>query len=100
MTEVRNLEDTRKEIDEIDARLLELFCRRMELAADVAAYKSRHGLPTLRPEREKEILDRAEEKAGYAEGMELAGKCHTILNEAVLSVQEIPVPGKEETSNG
>ena len=64
MTEVRNLEDTRKEIDEIDARLLELFCRRMELAADVAAYKSRHGLPTLWPEREKEILDRAGEQAG------------------------------------
>lgn len=64
MTEVRDLEDTRKEIDEIDARLLELFCRRMELAADVAAYKNRHGLPTLRPEREKEILERTGEKAG------------------------------------
>ena len=64
MTEVRNLEDTRREIDGIDARLLELFCRRMELAAGVAAYKSRHGLPTLRPGREKEILDRAEENAG------------------------------------
>ena len=35
----------------------------------------------------------------YAEGMELAGKCHTILNEAVLSVEEIPVPGKEVKSD-
>ncbi len=53
---------------------------------------------TSRLEREQLSLNEASKL--YAEGMELAGKCHTILNEAVLSVQEIPVPGKEETSNG
>lgn len=53
---------------------------------------------TSRLEREQLPLDEA---AGlYAEGMELAGKCHKILEEAALRVQEIPVPGKEENNNG
>lgn len=34
-----------------------------------------------------------EEAAGlYAEGMELSAQCHKILQEAMLSVKEIPVP--------
>ena len=53
---------------------------------------------TNRLEREPLPLDEAAKL--YAEGMELAGKCHTILEKAVLAVQEIPVPGKEETDNG
>ena len=52
---------------------------------------------TSRLEREQLPLEEASKF--YAEGMELAGKCHTILNEAVLSVQEIPVPGKEVKSD-
>ncbi len=47
---------------------------------------------------EREQLSLAEAAKLYAEGMELSGKCHTILQEAVLSVQEIPVPGKEDTN--
>ncbi len=47
---------------------------------------------------EQEQLSLEEASRLYTEGMELAGKCHTILNEAVLSVQEIEVPGKGETN--
>ena len=59
MTETNSLEEIRARIDEIDREMLTLFCRRMELAAEVAAYKRAHGLPTLRPEREQAILERA-----------------------------------------
>ena len=51
---------------------------------------------TSRLEREQLSLEEAAKL--YAEGMELAGKCHTILNTAVLSVQEIQVPGKGDTN--
>ena len=64
MTGVRNLDETRGKIDEIDGQMLKLFCERMKLAADVAAYKEQHGIPTLRPEREQEILERAAAEAG------------------------------------
>ena len=47
---------------------------------------------------EKEQLPLGEASKLYAEGMELAGKCHTILNAAVRSVEEIEVPGKGETN--
>lgn len=66
MTEEMRLEEIRSGIDEIDGKLLNLFCRRMELVAGVAEYKRRHNLPTLRPEREREILDRAVEQVDPA----------------------------------
>lgn len=55
----------------------------------------RLGEITSRLETEQLALEEATKL--YAEGMELAGKCHTILHEAVLAVEEIPVPGKEES---
>lgn len=64
MSDVRNLEETRAEIDAIDRQLLPLFLKRMELAADVAEYKGKHDMPTFRPEREQEILERAAGDAG------------------------------------
>lgn len=64
MKAIRNLEEIRAEIDEIDHQLIPLFRRRMELAADVAEYKRTQNLPTFRPEREQEILEKAAEAAG------------------------------------
>ncbi len=45
---------------------------------------------TARLEREQLSLEEA--AALYAEGMELSAQCHKILQDAVLSVKEIPVP--------
>lgn len=64
MKEIRNLEETRADIDKIDRQMMDLFLRRMKLAVDVAEYKRAHNLQTFRPEREKEILDRAAAAAG------------------------------------
>lgn len=46
----------RKEIDEIDAQLLTLFERRMDVARQVGAYKKERGLPVFVPEREKAVI--------------------------------------------
>ena len=48
---------------------------------------------------EREQLPLAEAAKLYAEGMALSGTCHTLLQEAVLSVQEVPVPGKEAAND-
>ena len=58
------LEDIRRQIDEIDDKLLELFCRRMDAVKGVAAFKIENGMPVFRPEREKMILERVESDAG------------------------------------
>ena len=51
-----NLEEIRKEISAINDEMLALFVKRMELSAQVAAYKKANGLPTLDRKREEAIL--------------------------------------------
>ncbi|MBE6757756.1 MAG: bifunctional chorismate mutase/prephenate dehydratase [Ruminococcaceae bacterium] len=58
------LEEIRREIDAADTALLEAFCRRMELAGNVAAVKKGQNLPLRHPAREREILARVSEDAG------------------------------------
>lgn len=54
-----DLNDYRREIDEIDGRLIPLFERRMEIVREVGRYKKEHGLPVLQAGREEEILQKA-----------------------------------------
>ena len=56
-----DLNDYRREIDGIDAQLLELFARRMDVAAAIAEYKKENALPVSDPSRERQkLLDVAE----------------------------------------
>ncbi|MCR4859140.1 MAG: chorismate mutase [Bacteroidales bacterium] len=57
-----NLEDIRKRIDEIDARMAELFSERMEECRRVSAYKLERGLGISDPAREEEVIRRGAEK--------------------------------------
>ena len=52
------LEEIRKEISAINDEMLALFVKRMELSAQVAAYKKANGLPTLDRKREEAILQK------------------------------------------
>ena len=68
------LKDLRCEIDRIDEQLVKLFVQRMEISAQVAAYKKEHQLPIFVPEREQEKLTDVAQKAGpkmaeYAEAL-------------------------------
>ena len=51
-----DLNDYRRQIDEIDTQLLSLFAQRMEVAAGIAAYKKKHDLPVLDSSRERQKL--------------------------------------------
>ncbi|WP_456475088.1 prephenate dehydratase [Candidatus Pyrohabitans sp.] len=57
------LEQMRKEIDEIDAKLLELLRRRIRIAEQVGRYKLARGMRIEDPEREKQVISRALAKA-------------------------------------
>lgn len=61
---MRDLDDIRLEINEIDEKMLELFKRRMDCSKAVAEYKTANNLPVLNEKREKEILDKVEENGG------------------------------------
>ena len=49
-----DLSDYRREIDSIDDQLLSLFSQRMNLSAEIAAYKQENSLPVLDVRREQE----------------------------------------------
>lgn len=51
-----NLDELRTEIDKIDDEMIKLFEQRMELAAQIAAYKQENGLAVYDPKREREKL--------------------------------------------
>ncbi|WP_346888584.1 chorismate mutase [Clostridium sp. UBA1056] len=53
---MNELEQCRKEIDEIDRELLVLFERRMDVAVRVANYKKENNLPIYDEERESKII--------------------------------------------
>ena len=59
-----DLKDYRKEIDAIDDQLVQLFGKRMDIAAKIADYKKENNLPIFVPAREREKLADVARKAG------------------------------------
>ena len=58
------LADSRAAIDRIDRQLVALFCERMQVSADVAAYKRENNMPVTDVARERALLSRVSELAG------------------------------------
>ena len=59
-----DLKKLRAQIDDIDDELVKLFCKRMDIAAQVADYKKKNDLPIFVPAREREKLQDVSQKAG------------------------------------
>ena len=51
------IENLRKEIDEIDLSLASLFEKRLDLAKKIGKYKKENNLPITFSEREKQVSD-------------------------------------------
>ena len=58
------LQQLRQDIDEIDGKLVELFCRRMDVTRRVGEYKRQRGIPVLDQTRERQVLQNKGELAG------------------------------------
>lgn len=52
-----DIKEYRERIDNIDAKILELFADRMEVAKGIAEYKQANNLPVLDSERERQKLN-------------------------------------------
>ncbi len=57
-TSTEDLNDLRKQIDELDGALLELLSKRMRVSREIGTYKKEHDMPILQTGRYEEILDR------------------------------------------
>ena len=82
-----DLQDFRRELDEIDTELLRLFCRRMAIVEEIGVYKIKNGLPVTDPEREKQIFLRIAQES--PEGLEAdAAALYTAILELSRAKQE------------
>ena len=59
---MKNIDDCRKEINEIDAQMAELFKRRMEMSRSIGEYKKEHMLPVKDAAREEAILAKGRDR--------------------------------------
>ena len=51
-----DINELRNEINETDEKLVELFCKRMNISLEIAKYKKENNLPILDKNRERELL--------------------------------------------
>lgn len=56
------LQDYRKEIDEIDEKLVELFTKRMDISSEIATYKKENSIPVTDTGRERQKIADIEKK--------------------------------------
>jgi chorismate mutase-like protein len=56
-----NLQDWRRRIDDIDRKLVELLNERSHCALEIGKLKQAANLPLYQPDREKEVLQNAEQ---------------------------------------
>ena len=97
------LSEIREGINRVDDQLLPLFLKRMELSAQVAAYKKETGKPVYDGERERKILAGVSERAGdmaeyarllYSEIMQLSRSYQIQL---LTEENAFPLPPVEES---
>jgi chorismate mutase len=62
---MKNIEDWRRRIDEIDEQLVKLLNERSQCAMEIGHIKQAANLPLYQPDREKQVLANA---AGYNRG--------------------------------
>ncbi len=60
----KNLIELREQINNTDDQIIELFKKRMNIAAEVAEYKREHDLPVFDAQRERALLERISVMAG------------------------------------
>ena len=88
---MKDINEFRDKIDELDKKIVSLFTERMDVAKEVASFKFANNKPVFDPERERELLNKIEKNAGdlygnyarklYGTVMELSRTYqHTLIN--------------------
>ena len=85
----RTLERFRCEIDSLDAQLLGILAKRMEVVREMAGFKHHNNLPILQIKRWNELMkDRMELGEQLGLGQELIQKLLTLIHEESVNIQE------------
>ena len=74
-----DLKELRKEIDAVDAEIVKLFEKRMEISERMAAYKQKEGLPVQDKAREKEKIRQVQDLTHTPFNREHIAELYTLL---------------------
>ncbi|MEN3012738.1 prephenate dehydratase [Dictyoglomus thermophilum] len=89
---MRELEELRKEIDELDKKLLDILNKRAQIVLQIRDWKIKNNYPTFDPSREKELLDRlVKENKGPLDKDAVIGIFKTIMSYLRSLEKEIEV---------
>ena len=83
-----DLNELRKEIDAVDAEIVRLFEKRMEISERMAAYKQKAGIPVRDQEREKEKILKVQSLTHTAFNREHIEELYTVLISLSRKLQE------------
>ena len=75
-----NINILRKQIDEIDEKLLTILAKRMRISKEIGIYKKEHNMPILQSGRYNDIL---ENRAKQGEALNLSGDFVTEITKAI-----------------
>ncbi len=95
-----NLNEIRKEIDEIDKTIISLIAKRMSLMPEIAARKAEINAPISDPGREKRVIEtRLKMGKDNALSPELIERVFRLIIEESCRVQEQPMEKKKGDFN-
>ena len=94
------LDELRKKIDKVDAKLLELFKERMKISEQIGKYKFENNITILQTRRYDEVMnDRKVKAQKYSLGEEFVIKMFEAIHEESIHVQSV-VMNKELAKKG
>ena len=83
-----DLDELRKEIDAVDAEIVKLFEKRMEISERIAAYKQKTGTPVHDQAREKEKILKVQSMAHTEFNRKHIEELYTVLMALSRKIQE------------
>ena len=92
-----DINELRQQIDGIDRQLVDLYCRRMDIARAIGRYKQENNLPVLDSERERNLLNKVAELAGEENEQGIRALYHLLLDHSRLRQQ---LDGRPESALG
>ena len=93
---MKDLNELRLELNEIDDKIVELLSRRMDICAEIGEYKKNTGKPVLDTKREEEKLDMVaglvedDKKSGVKETFRTIMSESRKLQEIIISSENTP----------
>lgn len=92
-----DIADWRKQIDELDLRLVELLNRRARAACEIGKLKRNTNMPVYEPDRERIIFENVRKaNRGPLPDNELCNVYERIID-VMRNIQKIELPSEDET---